>query len=198
MAEDRNADFLNMLNETISYCDRCESQVHDFIKFANCVLTKEEYYEFLEDYRRFENNFGILESLVTQISNPISTLEAISIRATVKEIRYNIDDLVDVMVLSTIRIDNQCINVEMATLIEKLEELIEFDAIDYESFLEGMRNSYLILNRLDVLDKTYKSEYYPMIVLKVESFKDKVSAYEYALKHGIRKDFVIQINGHHV
>lgn len=198
MAEDRNMAFLNMLNETISYCDRCESQVHDFIKIANCVLTKGEYYEFLEDYRRFENNFGILESLISQISNPISTLEAISIGATVKEIRNNIDDLVNVMVLSNIRIDNQCINVEMASLIEKLVNLIDFDAIDYESFSEGMTKAYLILNRLDVLDKTYKSEYYPMIVLKVESFEDKVSAYEYALKHGIRKDFIIQINGHHV
>lgn len=198
MAEDRNAIFLNLLNETISYCDQCETQVHDFIKIANCVLTKEEYYEFLEGYRRFENNFGILESLATQISNPISTLEAISVGATVKEIRYNIDDLVDMMVLSNIRIDNQCINIEMATIIEKLVDLIEFDAIDYESFSEGMRNSYMILNRLDVLDKTYKSEYYPMIVLKVESFKDKISAYEYALKHGIRKDFIIQINGHHM
>lgn len=196
MTEEMSGSFLEMIEETLDYCDQCESQVHDFIKIANCVLKREEYYEFLSYYRKFENNFGILESLVSQISNPISTLQAISIGATIKELRYNISDLVDTMELSNIRIDTHCINFEMASLIEKLDQLLEFDAIDYDSFVEAMESEYIVLSRSDVLDQDYNSEYYPMLVLSVKSFKDKISAYEYALGHGIRKDFVVEVKGH--
>ena len=57
MTEEMSGSFLEMIEETLDYCDQCESQVHDFIKVANCVLNREEYYEFLSYYRKFENNF---------------------------------------------------------------------------------------------------------------------------------------------
>ena len=32
------------LDETLKQCDSCEDRVHQSIKIANCVLSKEDYY----------------------------------------------------------------------------------------------------------------------------------------------------------
>lgn len=180
------------LNETLKQCDYCEDRVHQSIKIANCVLTKDEYYNLLTQYQRFENDFGILESLSTQVTERGSILQAISIAATLKEVHTSIDELVNMMEEINFRIDVQKINLLMAQLMEELVEVIEYDAIEYETLERALQSPFIVLRTLDVLDKEYRSIYYPLNVLKIESFDSKIDAYQYALSQGIRKEYVIK------
>lgn len=180
------------LNETLKQCDYCEDRVHQSIKIANCVLTKDEYYNLLTQYQRFENDFGILESLSTQVTERGSILQAISIAATLKEVHASIDELVNMMEEINFRIDVQKINLLMAQLMEELVEVIEYDAIEYETLERALQSPFIVLRTLDVLDKEYRSIYYPLNVLKIESFDSKIDAYQYALSQGIRKEYVIK------
>lgn len=180
------------LNETLKQCNYCEDRVHQSIKIANCVLTKDEYYNLLTQYQRFENDFGILESLSTQVTERGSILQAISIAATLKEVHTSIDELVNMMEEINFRIDVQKINLLMAQLMEELVEVIEYDAIEYETLERALQSPFIVLRTLDVLDKEYRSIYYPLNVLKIESFDSKIDAYQYALSQGIRKEYVIK------
>ena len=180
------------LNETLKQCNYCEDRVHQSIKIANCVLTKDEYYNLLTQYQRFENDFGILESLSTQVTERVSILQAISIAATLKEVHTSIDELVNMMEEINFRIDVQKINLLMAQLMEELVEVIEYDAIEYETLERALQSPFIVLRTLDVLDKEYRSIYYPLNVLKIESFDSKIDAYQYALSQGIRKEYVIK------
>lgn len=179
------------LDETLKHCDYCEDRVHQSIKIANCVLNKDEYYELLTEYQRFENNFGILESLSVQITELSSILQAMSVAATLKEVSANIDQLLDMMETINSRIDVQKIDLPTARLMEEVMDLLEFDAIDYETLKEATTSPFIVLKIVNVLDLDYKDIYYPLNVLKIETFTNKVAAYQYALSQGIRKDFVI-------
>ncbi|MFR3816880.1 MAG: hypothetical protein ACLTXC_12395, partial [Turicibacter sp.] len=97
MSDERATSIIQAANDMLDYCELCESKVNDFIKIANCILTRQEYYDFLALYKRFDNNFGILESLVSQLTYPTTILQAVSISAVIKEIQRNMDELVDMM-----------------------------------------------------------------------------------------------------
>lgn len=183
-------------NDMLDYCELCESKGNEFIKIANCILTRQEYYDFLDLYKRFDNNFGILESLVSQLTYPTTILQVVSISAVIKEIQHNIDELVERMELSNVRIEAQEINVHKAKLIERLIDFMDFDAIDYDDLDEAMMHTFIILRVVDIFDKEYKHAYYPMNVLHIISFDTKVEAYTYALEHGISKDFILNRHGH--
>ncbi|MDE5976864.1 MAG: hypothetical protein K2G70_00125 [Turicibacter sp.] len=196
MSTEGTAKLTQAANDMLDYCELCETKGNEFIKIANCILTREEYYDFLELYRRFDNNFGILESLVSQVTYPTTILQAVSISAVIKEIQRNIDELVKVMEISDIRLETQEINVNMARLMEKLINFMEFDAIDYDDLNEAMNRTFIILKVVDIFDKEYKRAYYPMNVLHLVSFDTKSEAYSYALEHGISKDFILNRHGH--
>ena len=196
MSDERATSIIQAANDMLDYCELCESKVNDFIKIANCILTRQEYYDFLALYKRFDNNFGILESLVSQLTYPTTILQAVSISAVIKEIQRNMDELVDMMETSNVRIEAQQINVNMAKLIEELINFMDFDAIDYDDLDEAMTRTFIILKVVDVFDKEYKQAYYPMNVLHIISFDTKVEAYTYALEHGISKDFILNRYGH--
>lgn len=183
---------MTVLDETLKQCDYCENRVHQSIKIANCVLTKEEYYELLSQYQRFENNFGILESLSAQVTELGSILQAMPVAATLKEVRSSIDELVNIMEKINFRIDVNKINLTMAQLMEELVEVIEYDAIEYETLERALNSPFIVLKTLDVLDKDYRGIYYPLNVLKIESFDSKMEAYQYALSQGIRKEYIIK------
>ena len=180
------------LDETLKQCDSCEDRVHQSIKIANCVLSKEEYYELLNEYQRFENNFGILESLSVQITELSSILQAMSVAAALKEVRNSIDQLLDIMEKINFRLDVQKFDLLMAQLIEELMGVIDFDAIEYETLEAALGAPFIVLETLDVLDREYQDIYYPLNVLKIQSFNSKTAAYQYALSRGIRKEFVIK------
>lgn len=182
---------IKVADEMLNYCEICETKSNDFIKIANCILTRQEYYDFLELYKKFDNNYGILESLVAQLTTPSTLLQAVSISATIKEVERNIDELVKVMELATIRIESQQINIPMAQLIERLVDFMDFDAIEYDCLVDAMVHTFLVLRVLDIFDREYNPAYYPMNLLQVDSFNTKIEAYQYALSQGISKDFIL-------
>lgn len=182
---------INAANEMLDYCELCESKGNEFIKIANCILSRQEYYNFLDLYKRFDNNYGILESLISQLTYPATILQAVSVSAVIKEVHRNIDELVEMMELSNVRIESEQINIHMAHLIERLVDFMDFDAIDYDDLTEAMTHTFIILSVLDIFDEGYKPAYYPMNVLHIKSFDTKFEAYTYALEHGISKDFIL-------
>lgn len=191
MTDEGAISLINAANEMLDYCELCESKGNEFIKIANCILSRQEYYDFLDLYKRFDNNYGILESLISQLTYPATILQAVSVSAVIKEIQRNIDELVEMMELSNVRIESEQINVHMAHLIERLVDFIDFDAIDYDDLTEAMTHTFIILSVLDIFDEGYKQAYYPMNVLHIKSFDTKLEAYTYALEHGISKDFIL-------
>ena len=191
MTDEGAISLINAANEMLDYCELCESKGNEFIKIANCILNRQEYYDFLDLYKRFDNNYGILESLISQLTYPATILQAVSVSAVIKEIQQNIDELVEMMELSNVRIESEQINVHMAHLIERLVDFIDFDAIDYDDLTEAMTHTFIILSVLDIFDEGYKQAYYPMNVLHIKSFDTKLEAYTYALEHGISKDFIL-------
>ncbi|MDO4926696.1 MAG: hypothetical protein Q3980_13695 [Turicibacter sp.] len=191
MTDEGAISLINATNEMLDYCELCESKGNEFIKIANCILSRQEYYDFLDLYKRFDNNYGILESLISQLTYPATILQAVSVSAVIKEIQRNIDELVEMMELSNVRIESEQINVHMAHLIERLVDFMDFDAIDYDDLTEAMTHTFIILSVLDIFDEGYKQAYYPMNVLHIKSFDTKLEAYTYALEHGISKDFIL-------
>ena len=87
MSDEGTEKLIQATNEMLDYCEACESKGNEFIKIANCILNREEYYDFLSVYKKFDNNFGILESLSSQVTFPTTILQAVSITATIKEMR---------------------------------------------------------------------------------------------------------------
>lgn len=188
---------MSELTETMSYCDECEAQVNDFIKIANCILNREEFYDLLNKYRKFESNFSVLETLSAQIDFPLSVLQAVTLKATMKELKKDFDQLIEIMEISNNRIDDNDINFSMARLIQRLLKMIAFEAIEYDGLQQAMESTILVLDVVNMFDENYPTDYFPFSVLKIVSCKDKISAYEYALKNGIRRDYVINRYGAH-
>ena len=191
MTDDGAISLIKAANEMLDYCELCESKGNDFIKIANCILSREEYYDFLDLYKRFDNNYSILESLISQLTHPATILQAVSVSAIIKEIQRNIDELVQIMELSNVRMESEQIDIHMAHLIEQLSDVIDFDAINYDDLSEAMTHTFMILSVLDIFDDAYQQAYYPMNVLHIKSFDTKLEAYTYALEHGISKDFIL-------
>jgi len=185
------------LTETKNYCDACEAQVNDFIKIANCILDRGEYYDLLYKFKKFASSFSILESLSAQIDYPMSILQAVTLKATMKELKNDFDQLIEIMEMSNKRIENNQIDFSMARLIQRLLKLVDFDAIAYEGLEEAMTNTIIVLETLTVFDMEYPKDYYPFNVLKLVSCKDKITAFEYALRKGISRDRIINRHGAH-
>ena len=181
--------------ETMRFCDECETQVNEFIQVANCVLKREEYYSLLELFRKFESNFNILQNLVEQIDDPLNALQAMTLTATMKVLKKDFEELVEILELANNRIDDSEIDFTMAKLIQRLLGLEDFDAIQYDNLAAAMDQTFLILKVVDMFDDEYEEEYFPFNLLKVAAFKDKISAYEYALKNGISRDRILNRYG---
>jgi len=183
------------LNETMSCCDKCEAQVNEFIKIANCILNREEYYDLLNKYRKFESNFSILEELSTQIDYPLSILQAVTLKATMKELKKDFERLIEIMELTNKRIDHNQLDFLMARFIQRLLKLEKFDAIEYDDLQSAMEHTMIVLEIVNIFDENYPEAYYPFTVLKLTPCKDKIAAYEYALKKGISRDRIINRYG---
>ena len=88
------------------------------------------------------------------------------------------DELVDMMETSNVRIEAQQINVNMAKLIEELINFMDFDAIDYDDLDEAMTRTFIILKVVDVFDNCDDFDYaslYPSIKLVIQKNYLKVA-----------------------
>ena len=183
------------LSETMDSCHTCVLQVGEFMKVANCILSKDEYYDFLGLYKQFDSNLVILENLSEQIDEPLNLLQAVSLKATMKELKREFEDIVLVLELANERIDDGDVDLNMAKLIQRILKLESFDAINYEDLEDAMEKTFIILQVVDTIDDNHDGMYYPFSYLKITSFDDKIAAYGYAIKNGIAKDQILNRYG---
>ena len=169
-----------------------EDSILELFKVAGCVFDKEMFNSLLLDFRTFDVQSGNFETLASQITNPVMTIsEALTIDLMMKRLSDTMDNLVQYITKCNSMVEQQIFDVKKANLLEKLQNNYSYDVVDYDDLNEAVEHPFLVIKNSDVMDTDYKQEYYPLHVLSIKSFDDKVSAYKYMLAHGISKENLI-------
>ena len=169
-----------------------EDSILELFKVACCVFNKEMFNSLLLDFRTFDVQSGNFETLASQITNPIMTIsEALTMDLMMKRLSDTIDHLIQYITKCNSMVEQQIFDVKKANLLEKLQDSYSYDVVDYDDLDEAVKHPFLVIKNSDVMDTDYKQEYYPLHVLGIKSFDDKVSAYKYMLANGISKDNLV-------
>ena len=169
-----------------------EDSILELFKVAGCVFDKEMFNSLLLDFRTFDVQSGNFETLASQITNPVMTIsEALTMDLMMKRLSYTMDNLIQYITKCNSMVEQQIFDVKKANLLEKLQDNYSYDVVDYDDLNEAVEHPFLVIKNSDVMDTDYKQEYYPLHVLGIKSFDDKVSAYKYCLANGISKDNII-------
>ena len=169
-----------------------EDSILELFKVAGCVFNKEMFNSLLLDFRTFDVQSGNFETLASQITNPIMTIsEALTMDLMMKRLSYTMDNLIQYITKCNSMVEQQIFDVKKANLLEKLQDSYSYDVVDYDDLDEAVKHPFLVIKNSDVMDTDYKQEYYPLHVLGIKSFDDKVSAYKYMLANGISKDNLV-------
>ena len=169
-----------------------EDSILELFKVAGCVFDKEMFNSLLLDFRTFDIQSGNFETMASQITNPVMTIsEALTMDLMMKRLSDTMDNLVQYITKCNSMVEQQIFDVKKANLLEKLQDNYSYDVVDYDDLDEAIEHPFLVIKNSDVMDTDYKQEYYPLHVLGIKSFDDKVSAYKYMLAHGISKENLI-------
>ena len=169
-----------------------EDSILELFKVAGCVFDREMFNSLLLDFRTFDVQSGNFETLASQITNPVMTIsEALTMDLMMKRLSDTMDNLVQYITKCNSMVEQQIFDVKKANLLEKLQNSYSYDVVDYDDLDEAVKHPFLVIKNSDVMDTDYKQEYYPLHVLGIKSFDDKVSAYKYMLAHGISKENLI-------
>ena len=169
-----------------------EDSILELFKVAGCVFDKEMFNSLLLDFRTFDVQSGNFETLASQITNPVMTIsEALTMDLMMKRLSDTMDHLVQYITKCNSMVEQQIFDVKKANLLEKLQDNYSYDVVDYDDLDEAVKHPFLVIKNSDVMDTDYKQEYYPLHVLGIKSFDDKVSAYKYMLANGISKENLI-------
>ncbi|MCL1990845.1 MAG: hypothetical protein FWG67_08155 [Defluviitaleaceae bacterium] len=178
------------LTEILLYCHTCEFQVLELLKVANCIFDKDEFFEVVDAYTTFKSNMEILENLLTQLDEPITMLQIVTVKSMLNQLKVDFDGLINILEDADTRIDYDKIDFDAAEILNELLDRLSFDVVDFESFEDAFSGRYFITYLMKPEDVGYNRRYGRLTVLKVERFKTKCAAYTYALKNGISKDMV--------
>ena len=169
-----------------------EDSILELFKIVGCVFDKEMFNSLLLDFRTFDIQSGNFETMASQITNPIMTIsEALTMDLMMKRLSDTMDNLVQYITKCNSMVEQQIFDVKKANLLEKLQDNYSYDVVDYDDLDEAVKHPFLVIKNSDVMDTDYKQEYYPLHVLGIKSFDDKVSAYKYMLSNGISKENLI-------
>ena len=169
-----------------------EDSILELFKVAGCVFDREMFNSLLLDFRTFDVQSGNFETLASQITNPVMTIsEALTMDLMMKRLSDTMDNLVQYITKCNSMVEQQIFDVKKANLLEKLQDNYSYDVVDYDDLCEAIKHPFLVIKNSDVMDTDYKQEYYPLHVLCIKSFDDKVSAYKYMLAHGISKENLV-------
>ena len=171
--------------------DNIENNILDLLKVAPCVFDKDMMVSLLLDFQLLDKQMGNFESMATQLDDPVNMAQAIVMDTMMKKLSQLMDRLVGYITTCNSMIEAQQFSPQKALLLEKLEENFSYDVVDWDDLDHAFDNPYLVAKISDVLDKDYDQNYYPLHCLRLEGFKDKVSAYKYMLAHGISKENLI-------
>ena len=171
--------------------DNIENNILDLIKVASCVFDKDMMVSLLLDFQLLDKQMGNFESIATQLDDPVNMAQAIVMDTMMRKLSQLMDRLVGYITTCNAMIEAQQFSPQKALLLEKLESNFSYDVVCWDDLDHAFDNPYLVAKVSDVLDKDYDQNYYPLHCLRLEGFKDKISAYKYMLEHGISKDNLI-------
>ena len=171
--------------------DNIENNILDLMKVAPCVFDKDMMVSLLLDFQLLDKQMGNFESMATQLDDPVNMAQALVMDTMMKKLSQLMDRLVEYITTCNSMIEVQQFSPQKALLLEKLEANFSYDVVDWDDLNYAFDNPYLVAKVSDVLDEDYDKNYYPLHCLRLEGFKDKVSAYKYMLAHGISKENLI-------
>lgn len=171
--------------------DNIENNILDLMKVAPCVFDKDMMICLLLDFQLLDKQMGNFETMASQLDDPVNMAQAIMMDTMMRKLSKLMDRLVGYITQCNSMIEAHQFDAGKALLLEKLENHFDYDTVDWDDLTYAFDNPYLVCHISDVLDKDYDQNYYPLHVLKIENFKDKVSAYKYMLEHGISRDNLI-------
>lgn len=171
--------------------DNIENNILDLMKVAPCVFDKDMMISLLLDFKLLDKQMGNFESMATQLDDPVNMAQAIVMDTMMRKLSQLMDRLVGYITTCNSMIEAQQFSPQKALLLEKLEANFSYDVVDWDDLNRAFDNPYLVAKVSDVLDKDYDQNYYPLHCLRLEGFKDKVSAYKYMLANGISKENLI-------
>ena len=171
--------------------DNIENNILDLMKVAPCVFDKDMMVSLLLDFQLLDKQMSNFESMATQLDDPVNMAQAIVMDTMMRKLNQLIDRLVGYITTCNSMIEAQQFSPQKALLLEKLEENFSYDVVDWDDLDHAFDNPYLVAKVSDVLDEDYDQNYYPLHCLRLEGFKDKVSAYKYCLANGISKDNLV-------
>ena len=171
--------------------DNIENNILDLMKVAPCVFDKDMMISLLLDFQLLDKQMGNFESMATQLDDPVNMAQALVMDTMMKKLSQLMDRLVGYITTCNAMIEVHQFSPQKALLLEKLEENFSYDVVNWDDLDHAFDNPYLVAKVSDVLDEDYDQNYYPLHCLRLEGFKDKVSAYKYMLAHGISKENLI-------
>ena len=171
--------------------DNIENNILDLMKIAPCVFDKDMMISLLLDFQLLDKQMGNFETMATQLDDPVNMSQAFVMDMMMKKLSQLMDRLVGYITTCNSMIEAQQFSPQKALLLEKLEENFSYDVVDWDDLDHAFDNPYLVAKVSDVLDEDYDQNYYPLHCLRLEGFKDKVSAYKYMLANGISKENLI-------
>ena len=171
--------------------DNIENNILDLLKVAPCVFDKDMMVSLLLDFQLLDKQIGNFETMAVQLDDPVNMAQAIVMDTMMRKLSQLMDRLVGYITTCNSMIEAQQFSPQKALLLEKLEANFNYEVVDWDDLDHAFDNPYLVAKVSDVLDEDYDQNYYPLHCLRLEGFKDKVSAYKYMLANGISKENLI-------
>ena len=171
--------------------DNIENNILDLMKVAPCVFDKDMMVSLLLDFQLLDKQMGNFETMAVQLDDPVNMGQAIVMDTMMRKLSQLMDRLVGYITTCNSMIEAQQFSPQKALLLEKLEANFNYEVVDWDDLNHAFDNPYLVAKVSDVLDEDYDQNYYPLHCLRLEGFKDKVSAYKYMLANGISKENLI-------
>ena len=184
---------LDTIDDTYDNMFKCEDTMEELLKVAPFVFSKDQFFGFMEDYRKFEVVSGNFEMTVSRSLDSIE--DVMDINNAIEDIRIMFGVLNVWLRKANSIIESKQFDVNKYLLVEHINSKtgLEYDTIDFNELENAFNGVYLVIGISDVLElKQERDSRYGMFrVLTIKNFKTKAEANIYALANGISRDYVI-------
>ena len=184
---------LDTIDDTYDNMFKCEDTMEELLKVAPFVFSKDQFFSFMEDYRKFEVISGNFEMTVSRSLDSIE--DVMDINNAIEDIRIMFGVLNVWLRKANSIIESKQFDVNKYLLVEHINSKtgLEYDTIDFNELENAFNGVYLVIGISDVLElKQERDSRYGMFrVLTIKNFKTKAEANIYALANGISRDYVI-------
>ena len=184
---------LDTIDDTYDNMFKCEDTMEELLKVAPFVFSKDQFFGFMEDYRKFEVVSGNFEMTVSRSLDSIE--DVMDINNAIEDIRIMFGVLNVWLRKANSIIESKQFDVNKYLLVEHINSKtgLEYDTIDFNELENAFDGMYLVIGISDVLElKQERDSRYGMFrVLTIKNFKTKAEANIYALANGISRDYVI-------